>query len=127
MSPAINPAPAIHISGDTLALDPKIRHLITAEAERLQQRYSFAGVALRIGISEEFDPARGHRVRCELDAKLPGRHQFMVREAHKEALTAISCAFAGARKQLRRLATRGLGAVLHPPAAPSGEMQACGT
>ena len=127
MSPAIKPAPAIHISGDTLALDPKIRHLITAEAERLQQRYSFAGVALRIGISEEFDPARGHRVRCELDAKLPGRHQFMVREAHKEALTAISCAFAGARKQLRRLATRGLGAVLHPPVAPSGEMQACGT
>ena len=127
MSPAIKPAPAIHISGDTLALDPKIRHLITAEAERLQQRYSFAGVALRIGISEEFDPARGHRVRCELDARLPGRHQFMVREAHKEALTAISCAFAGARKQLRRLATRGLGAVLHPPVAPSGEMQACGT
>ncbi len=127
MSSAPNPAPAIHISGDTLALDPKIRHFITAEAERLQQRYSFAGVALRIGISEEFDPARGHRVRCELDARLPGRHQFMVREAHKEALTAISCAFAGARKQLRRLATRGLGAVLHPPVAPSGEMQACGT
>ena len=127
MSSAPNPSPAIHISGDTLALDPKIRHFITAEAERLQQRYSFAGVALRIGISEEFDPARGHRVRCELDARLPGRHQFMVREAHKEALTAISCAFAGARKQLRRLATRGLGAVLHPPVAPSGEMQACGT
>ena len=127
MSSAPNPSPAIHISGDTLALDPKIRHFITAEAFRLQQHYSFAGVALRIGISEEFDPARSHRVRCELDARLPGRHQFMVREAHKEALTAISCAFAGARKQLRRLATRGLRAVLHPPAAPSSDMQACGT
>ena len=126
MSPAINPAPAIHISGDTLALDPKIRHLITAEAERLQQRYSFAGVALRIGISEEFDPARGHRVRCDLDARLPGRHQFMVREAHKEALTAISSVFAGARKQLRRLAARTLGEALSPPSTPSGEFQAFG-
>lgn len=69
------------------------------------------------------DPARSHRVRCELDARLPGRHQFMVHAAHKEALIAISGAFAGARKQLRRLATRGLGTVLHPPIAPSGEMQ----
>ncbi|NCA90014.1 MAG: Fis family transcriptional regulator [Gammaproteobacteria bacterium] len=127
MSSAPNCPPAIHISGDTLALDPKIRHYITAEAERLQQRYSSAGVALRIGISEEFDPARGHRVRCELDARLPGRHQLMVREAHKEALTAISSVFAGARKQLRRLATRSLGDALSPPATSSGEMQACGT
>ncbi len=127
MSSVTNRPPALHISGDTLALDPKIRHYITAEAERLQQRFSAAGMALRIGISEEFDPARGHRVRCELDARLPGRHQFMVREAHKEALTAISSVFAGARQQLRRLTTRRLGEALSPSATSTGEMQACGT
>ncbi len=123
MNPLSPSRPAIHISGDTLALDPQIRNHITAEAERLQQRYPTTPVALRIGISEEFDPARGHRVRCELAADLPGRRQLMVREAQKEALAAVSGVFAGARKQLRRLACRTLG-----PAAPTGgEMQPVGT
>ena len=123
MNPISTSRPAIHISGDTLALDPQIRNYITAEAERLQQRYPSTPVALRIGISEEFDPARGHRVRCELAADLPGRRQLMVREAQKEALAAVSGVFAGARKQLRRLACRTMGST----APAGGEMQPVGT
>jgi ribosome-associated translation inhibitor RaiA len=127
MNPTSPSCPAIHISGDTLALDPKIRNHITAEAQRLQQRYPSTSVALRIGISEEFDPALGHRVRCELAADLPGRRQLMVREAQKEALVAISGVFAGARKQLRRLVSRTLGVNRVPASASGGEMRAVGT
>ena len=84
MNPISTSRPAIHISGDTLALDPQIRNYITAEAERLQQRYPSTPVALRIGISEEFDPARGHRVRCELAADLPGRCLLYTSDAADE-------------------------------------------
>jgi ribosome-associated translation inhibitor RaiA len=127
MRPELNSRPVIRIRGDTLALDPKIRHHITAEAERLQQRYPHTQLALRIGISEEFDPARGHRVRCELDAKLSDRHQFVIREAHKEALTAITGVFANARKQLRRLAARTLGDALGTAPRTACEIQPVGT
>lgn len=123
MSLTVPSRAAILISGDTLALDPKIRNHINAEAERLQQRFPSTTVALRIGISEEFDPARGHRVRCELAADLPGRRQVMVREAQKEAFAAISGVFAGARLQLRRLAFRTLRGSL-AAASSGGEIQA---
>ena len=118
--------PAIHISGDTLALDPKIRHHINAEAERLQRRYPAAPVALRIGIHEEFDPAFGHRVRCELAADMTGRSLFMVRDAQKEAFAAISGAFASARKHLRRLSMRTLGRPLGVKSAAGGEIRVMG-
>jgi len=58
-----------------------------------------------------------------LAADLPGRRQLMVREAQKEALAAVSGVFAGARKQLRRLACRTLG----PTSPTGGEMQPVGT
>lgn len=108
MSRETSSTPTIRISGDTLALDPAIRKRINAEATLLKQRYPTTPVTLRIGISEEFDPAKGHRVRCELAADLPDRRQVMVREAQKEAFAAISNVFKSARKQLRRLTSRAL-------------------
>jgi len=119
--------PAIHISGDTLALDPKIRKHIATEAERLRQRYPTTSVVLRIGINEEFDPARGHRVRCELAAEVAGRGLFMVRDAQKEAFAAISAAFTSARKHVRRLATRTPGNPLTAKPARGVDMRALGT
>lgn len=98
--------PPVRISGDLLALDPVIREQINTEAEKLQKRYPTTPVVLRIGISEEFDQARGHRIRCELAADLPGRRRLMVREAQKEAVAAIAAAFAAAKKQIRRLSVR---------------------
>ncbi len=124
MSPTNLSRPTIHISGDTLALDPKIRNHITAEVERLRQRYPSAPVSLRVDISEEFDPARGHRVRCELAADLAGRRQFMVRDAQKEAAAAISGVFANARKQLRKLASRTLGNTLDSSCPVVADLQA---
>lgn len=96
----------IPISGDTLALDPGIRQRINIEAEKLQKRYPESPLSLRVGICEEFDPAYGHRIRCELAADLAGRRQVMVREAQKDPFTAIARAFTTAKKQLRRLGSR---------------------
>jgi len=123
MSRKISSNPTIHISGDTLALDPAIRKQINAEAEKLQQRYPTTPVTLRIGISEEFDRMNGHRVRCELAADLPGRRQLMVREAKKEAFAAITSVFAVARKQIRRISSR----CRQPGMTTSGGMRVAGT
>jgi ribosome-associated translation inhibitor RaiA len=122
MSGQSHDTPAVLISGDTLALDPEIRGRIFAEAQRLKQRYPTMPVTLRIGISEEFDQARGHRIRCELAADLPGK-QVMVREAHKEPAAAIAAVFTAAKRQLRRI--RSLGPAQDGSA--SREVQTAGT
>jgi ribosome-associated translation inhibitor RaiA len=122
MSGKSHSIPAVLISGDTLALDPEIRRRILEAAQRLKQRYPTTPVTLRIGINEEFDQARGHRIRCELAADLPGK-QFVVREAHKEAAAAIAAVFTAARRQLRRIRSQG------PPrdGPANGEVQPAGT
>jgi ribosome-associated translation inhibitor RaiA len=105
------------ISGDTLALDTKIRARIMAETQQLQQRYPSLRIKLQVRVAEEFDQLHGHRVRCELIADLPGRRQLLIREAQKDAFAAISDAFSAARQQLRRSRSRSisqpLGGVAH--------------
>jgi ribosome-associated translation inhibitor RaiA len=96
------------ISGDTLALDPAVREHIYTEAEGLRQRFPMAPVKLNVRVGEEFDPARGHRVRCQLVVEVPGRPQIMVRDAQKDVIAAISGAFSAARRQLRRTGARSI-------------------
>jgi ribosome-associated translation inhibitor RaiA len=112
MSTADTASPQLRISGDMLALDPRVREQIEKEAERLGKRYPATAPTLRVEIGELFDPGRGHRVRCELTIALPGRRELLIREVQKGALDAISGAFAAARRQLRRPRTR-------KPATPS--------
>lgn len=100
------PTAAVHISGDTLALDQDLRARLQAEASRLQGRYPETPIQLRVKIAEEFDQRHGHRVRCELVAATGERQQIVVREAQKDPLAAIANAFASAKRQLRRLSLR---------------------
>jgi ribosome-associated translation inhibitor RaiA len=100
------PTSAVHISGDTLALDQDLRARLQAEASRLQGRYPETPIQLRVKIAEEFDQRHGHRVRCELVAATGERQQIVVREAQKDPLAAIANAFASAKRQLRRLSLR---------------------
>jgi ribosome-associated translation inhibitor RaiA len=98
--------PTVHISGDTLALDQRVRDQVLSEATQLQQRHPEETLGLRIRIMEEFDNLHGHRVRCEVIATLRERRQVIVREARKQAAEAIAHAFASAKRQLRRLRKR---------------------
>ena len=97
---------ALHISGDTLALDQTLRARLQAEASNLQGRYPDTPIRLRVKIAEEFDQRYGHRVRCELVAATGTCQQVVVREAQKDPLAAIANAFAAAKRQLRRLSLR---------------------
>jgi ribosome-associated translation inhibitor RaiA len=94
---------SIRISGDMLALDPSIRSIIEQQAQRLAARFPDREIRTEARILEEFDPVRGHRVRCELRVDLPGRRQVVVREAKRDAAEAVAAAFAAAKVQLRRL------------------------
>lgn len=101
-----SPTSALHISGDTLALDQALRARLQAEASSLQGRYPDTPIRLRVKIAEEFDQRHGRRVRCELVAATDSRQQVVVREAQKDPLAAIASAFASAKRQLRRLSLR---------------------
>ncbi len=94
---------SIRISGDMLALDASIRSIIEIQAKRLAARFPGRDMKTEARILEEFDPVRGHRVRCELRIDLPGRRQVVVREAKKEAAEAVSAAFAAVKIKLRQL------------------------
>ncbi len=98
--------PNLHIAGDLLALDRGLRRLIVNETLELQERFPDQTAELRVRICEEFDPARGTQVRCELVAALADRRQVMLREFRKEPRAAIAEAFAAAKVQLRRLRRR---------------------
>jgi ribosome-associated translation inhibitor RaiA len=98
----------LHIGGDTLALDSALRRLIITEARAIQDRFPDQTVALRVRIGEEFDPAKGHQVRCEVVASLAERRQLVVREFRKHPREAIIEAFASAKSQIRRLRRRSI-------------------
>jgi len=100
--------PNLHIGGDTLALDRGLRRLIMGEAREIQGRFPDQNVDLRVRIEEEFDPARGHQVRCEIVASLTGRRQVIVREFRKQPREAIVEAFGTTKSQLRRLRRRAI-------------------
>lgn len=91
------------IGGDMLALDAAIRHQIETEARKLMERFPDEPLEAQFNIQEEFDPLRGHRVRCELSAKLRSGQQMVVREARKRPDEAIAEVFQSARQTLRRL------------------------
>ena len=98
----------LQITGDTLALDPQVRDRIEGESEQLRKRYPSTALSLRVEICELFNPAHGHRVRCELTAQLSGRRQVLVRETQKAASAAIRGAFCAAKRQLSRPGTRSI-------------------
>lgn len=94
---------SIRISGDLLALDASIRSIIEQQAQRLAARFPERGLRTEAKILEEFDPVRGHRIRCELKLDFPGGRQVVVREARREATEAVLAAFAAVKVQVRRL------------------------
>ena len=98
----------LHIGGDLLAMDRGLRRLIETEARALKARFPSQNIQLRVRIAAEFDPARGHQVRCEIDAAPAERRQVVVREFRKEARDAITQAFASAKTQLQRLRRRSI-------------------
>ena len=100
--------PNLHIGGDLLAMDRGLRRLIETEAHALNARFHSQNIQLRVRIATEFDPARGHQVRCEIDAAPAERRQVVVREFRKEAREAIIEAFASAKTQLQRLRRRSI-------------------
>ncbi|NCA71618.1 MAG: Fis family transcriptional regulator [Sphingobacteriia bacterium] len=104
----------IKIGGDTLALDPDIRHQIETEAAKLAARFPEADIETQATIQEEFDPLHGHRIRCELSTKLAHGPQVIIRDARKNAQEAITQAFTAARRNLRR--ARGKPPLTRPPA-----------
>jgi ribosome-associated translation inhibitor RaiA len=91
------------IGGDTLALDADIRRQIESEAQTFAARFPDGQIDARITIQEEFDPLHGHRVRCELSARIGAGRQVVVREAHKTAGEAIREVFNVAGRNVRRL------------------------
>ncbi|AGA90389.1 Sigma 54 modulation protein / S30EA ribosomal protein [Thioflavicoccus mobilis 8321] len=114
---------SIRISGDMLALDASIRSIIEQQAERLAARFPDRKIRTEARILEEFDPVRGHRVRCELRIDLPNRRQMVVREARRDAAEAVAAAFAAAKPQLRRLNRPTLA---EPTDKPAGTLHAVG-
>ena len=93
----------LKIGGDLLALDALIRRQIEAEARKFVDRFPSEPIEAQVTIQEEFDPVHGHRVRCELSAKLGAGRQVVVRDARKVAAEAISEVFSAARRNVRRL------------------------
>lgn len=102
----LNLPPNLHIGGDMLALDRALRRMIVTETGQLRERFPEQTVDLRVRICEEFDPVRGHQIRCEVVASLVDRRQVVVREFRKDPRQAITEAFAAAKIQLRRLRRR---------------------
>ncbi len=96
----------IKIGGDTLALDGDIRRHIETEVAKLAARFPGEDLEARATIQEEFDPLHGHRVRCELSAKIAHGRQIVVRDARKTAKEAIDEVFGLARRNLRRARRR---------------------
>ncbi|SDW47102.1 HPF/RaiA family ribosome-associated protein [Thiocapsa roseopersicina] len=92
----------IKIGGDTLALDGDIRRHIETEVAKLAARFPGEDLEAKATIQEEFDPLHGHRVRCELSAKIAHGRQIVVRDARKTAKEAIDEVFGLARRNLRR-------------------------
>ncbi|WP_295542638.1 HPF/RaiA family ribosome-associated protein [uncultured Thiohalocapsa sp.] len=113
---------SVRITGDTLALDRKLNRRINRLAADLGQSAPDQPLDLQARIAEEFDQLRGHRVRCELVATLPGKRQIIVREAQKKAEDAIDAAFGGLRTKLRRLRIRSLS-----KAGAADDLRATGT
>jgi ribosome-associated translation inhibitor RaiA len=98
--------PRIDITGDTLALDQRVRAQVLEAAARLRERHPEEHLGLRVRIMEEFDQLHGHRTRCEIAVSLRERRQLIVREARKQWQEAIAQAFGTAQRQLRRLRHR---------------------
>lgn len=113
---------SVRISGDTLALDKRLRRLIESNTASIQQSFPNRSVEVTARIAEEFDPLHGHRVRCELVATASQRQQIIVREAHKKPEDAIRAAFAGLKSKLRRLRFKHLGKLIE-----SADLRATGT
>ena len=93
----------LKIGGDMLALDATIRRQIESEAGKLRDRFPGEPIEAQFTVQEEFDPLHGHRVRCELSAKLGCGRQVLVRDARKSASEAIQEVFTAARRNVRRL------------------------
>lgn len=110
----------IQISGDTLALDKAIRRQIENEAQILADRFPGERIDAQARISEEFDPLHGHRVRCELRAKLSSGRQLVVRDARKDAAEAIREVFGTARRNVRQLRRRMSTPAALAPMVPAG-------
>ena len=91
------------IGGDTLALDADIRRQIESETVKFAARFPDGQIDAHVTIQEEFDPLHGHRVRCELSAKVGFGHQVLVRDARKTAGEAIREVFNAAGRNVRRL------------------------
>jgi ribosome-associated translation inhibitor RaiA len=104
------------IGGDTLALDADIRHQIEAEAEKFAARFPAGQPDIQVTIREEFDPLHGHRVRCELTARVAPGCQIIVREARKTASDAILDVFTTARRNVRRTRRHSLPSLVTPAA-----------
>ncbi len=96
------------IGGDTLALDADVRRQIESEMRKLADRFPNDQMDAQVTIQEDFDPVHGHRVRCELSARLASGHQMVVREARKTAGEAIVQVFTAARRSVRRLRRQNL-------------------
>lgn len=92
----------LKVGGDTLALDADIRRQIESEAQQLADRFPSERIEIQVTVQEEFDQINGHRVRCELSAKLASCHQIVMRGARKTAFEAIQDVFVGARRNVRR-------------------------
>ncbi|QIK37092.1 Fis family transcriptional regulator [Caldichromatium japonicum] len=107
----------LKIGGDMLALDAAIRQQIEKEGSKLMERFSDELSEAQFNIQEEFDPLRGHRVRCELSAKLGSGQQMVMRETRKLPNEAITGVFDAAHQALRRLRRQRLSA-LAPSTAP---------
>ncbi len=97
---------SVKVTGDTLALDKKIRHAIERQADLIRERIPQQNVEMSAKIAEEFDPLNGHRIRCEVVAAFADRQQVIVREARKTADEAIASAFRGLNAKLKRLRIR---------------------
>lgn len=93
----------LKIGGDTLALDAEIRRQIESEAQKLSDRFPGERIDAQVTVQEEFDQLHGHRVRCELSAKLSSGHQVVVRDARKSAKEAIDEVFTSARRRVRKV------------------------
>ncbi|NEX21158.1 Fis family transcriptional regulator [Thiorhodococcus mannitoliphagus] len=109
----------LKIGGDTLALDAEIRRQIESEAQKLADRFPGERIEAQVNVQEEFDQLHGHRVRCELSAKLASSRQVVVREARKTAKEAIAEVFLAARRNVRRLRRQSvMGVAPKAPAPP---------
>ncbi len=113
---------SVKLTGDTLALDRKIRGTIEELATQLRSRFPSQAIDMTARIAEEFDQLNGHRVRFELIASLTDRQQIIVREARKSAEDAMASAFRGLKGKLRRISLRAC-----MPRAAAQTLQVAGT